>query len=57
MASFIIKSDCFFPLRHSSLTIVQRPKRDIIKIATEVFGVMLDSEKKEEAAGYECMHL
>lgn len=46
MGRFIIKSDRLYPLRHSSVTISQSPKKDIIKIATEIFGVMFGFRRK-----------
>ena len=46
MGGFVIKSDCLYPLRHSSLATSQRPKRDVIKIATEISGVMFGLRRK-----------
>lgn len=47
MGSFVIKSGCHYTLRHSSLTISQRSKRDIIKIAAKIFGVTFGFRRKE----------
>lgn len=48
MGSFVIKIDCLYSLRHPALTISQRLKRNIIKIATKIFGVMFGFLKKKK---------
>lgn len=47
MGSFVTKSDCHYTLRHSSLTISQRSKRDIIKIVAKIFEVTFGFRRKE----------
>ena len=46
MGGFVVKSGYLYHLRHSAFTISERPKRDIIKIATEISGMMFDLSRK-----------
>lgn len=46
MGGFVIKSGYLYHLRRSAFTISERPKRDIIKIATEISGMMFDLRRK-----------
>lgn len=46
MGGFVSKSDYLYHLRDSTFTISERPKRDVIKIATEISGVMFELRRK-----------